>query len=67
MLSSDFEVMSVITPPWLVFVMMKLEKGMRGHRERFDTLVAPIPTPFATLSPVHCLFALCKPTGHSHA
>jgi len=22
---------------------------MRGHRERLDALVAPIPTPFATL------------------
>jgi len=31
---------------------------MRGHRERLDALVAPIPTPFATLVLASLLVAL---------
>jgi len=31
---------------------------MRGHHERFDALVAPIPTPFATLVLASRLVAL---------
>ena len=34
---------------------------MRGHRERLDALVAPIPTPFATHVPAS------MPVKHSHA
>jgi len=31
---------------------------MRGHRERLDALVVPIPTPFASLVPASMLIAL---------
>jgi len=34
---------------------------MRGHRERLDALVAPIPTPFATLMLSAMLVALQNP------
>ena len=50
--------MSVITPHWLTSVEMNFSRGHEGHRERFDTLVASIPTPFATLVPVSMLVAL---------
>jgi len=41
---------------------------MRGHRERFDALVAPIPTLFATRVFASMLVALSvKTIGHSHA
>jgi len=48
-------VVSAITPPWLASVMMNFK---RGHRERFDALIAPIPTPFATLVLAFMLVAL---------
>jgi len=49
-------VVSAITPPWLASVVTR--GGMRGHRERFDALVAPIPTPFATRVLASMLVAL---------
>jgi len=33
---------------------------MKGHRQRLDALVAPIPTPFATLVLASMLVALLK-------
>jgi len=37
---------------------MNFERGMRGHRERFDALLAPISIPFATLVAASMLVAL---------
>ena len=53
-----FVVISAITPPWLTSVVMNFERGMRGHRERFDALLAPISIPFATLVAASMLVAL---------
>ena len=52
-------VVSAITPPWLASVVTR--GGMRGHRERFDALVTPIATQFATHMLDSMLVALWKP------